>query len=344
MSALPRQVRKQVEEANKLHEQLARSGLDQAAAAVAQPPPAPAEPPPAATNGTGAPAQDTPQPAPAEGWEQKYKVLQGKYNAEVPRLQKKAQEQDSQIKTLTEQLTATQGMVASIAQNRGAAPAPSAVPAAPARLVKDEEVREFGEELTDFIRRVAQDTVLPKVEEKFQPFKQQVDQARQHAAGAAQRQAQIDRERLFGVLDSQVPGWKEQNDDGEFVAWLNQPDAYSGVSRLTLLTQAYERNDAPRVVAFFMGFRNEHAVVTPPAPAAAPAGAPQRRLEEFVAPGTQKAGSTGAQDGAGKRIWTEAEIKSFYNDCRQGKYRGKDEARRAIELDIVAATREGRIR
>jgi hypothetical protein len=341
MSALPRQVRKQVEEANKLHEQLARNGLDQAAAAAAQPPPTPpaGEAPPAA-----APEGAAPAAPPAEGWEQKYRVLQGKYNAEVPRLQKQAQTQAQQIETLTAQLTATQGMVASIAQNRGPAPAgQGSAPAAPAKLVKDEEVSEFGEELTDFIRRVAQDTVLPKVEERFQPFKQEVAKAREHAAGAAQRQAQADRERLFGVLDSQVPGWREQNDDAEFVAWLNQPDAYSGMPRANLLTQAYERNDAPRVVAFFLGYRNEHAVVTPSTAAAAPA-APQRKLEDFVAPGTQKAGSTGAQDGAGKRIWTEPEIKSFYRDCQQGKYRGKDEARRAIELDIVAATREGRIR
>ncbi len=343
MSALPRQVRKQVEAANALHKQLAEQGLDQVAAAPAAPPSAPAETPPAATNGQAAPAQEAPAPAP-EGWEQKYKVLQGKYNAEVPRLQKKAQEQDSQIRTLTEQLTATQGMVASIAQQRGPAPAAQAAPAASGKLVKDEEIGEFGEELTDFIRRVAQDTVLPKVEERFQPFKQEVAQARQHAAQAAQRQAQTDREKLFGVLDSQVPGWKEQNDDGEFVAWLGQPDAYSGLARMDLLKQAYERNDAPRVVAFFMGYRNEHAVVTPPAPAAAASPAPQRSLGEFVAPGSQKPGSTGAQDGAGKRNWTEAEIKSFYRDCQQGKYRGKDEARRAIELDIVAATREGRIR
>jgi hypothetical protein len=167
MSALPRQVRKQVEEANKLHEQLARNGLDQAAAAAAQPPPTPpaGEAPPAA-----APEGAAPAAPPAEGWEQKYRVLQGKYNAEVPRLQKQAQTQAQQIETLTAQLTATQGMVASIAQNRGPAPAgQGSAPAAPAKLVKDEEVSEFGEELTDFIRRVAQDTVLPKVEERRLP-------------------------------------------------------------------------------------------------------------------------------------------------------------------------------
>lgn len=340
MSALPKAVRKQIEEANKLHEQLARGDATPAAPLEGQPASVPpAETPPAPPANGAAPA-----PAP-EGWEQKYKVLQGKYNAEVPRLQKQVQELSSRYEQTAAQLTATQGMVASIAQNRGAAPAAQGVaPAAPGKLVKDEEVREFGEELTDFIRRVAQDTVLPQVEKKLQPVQQQAEQARSNADDAAKRAWQADRERLFGVLDSQVPGWKEQNDDAQFVEWLGQPDAYSGTPRMNLLKQAYERNDAPRVVAFFLGYRNEHAVVTPPAAAAAPNGAPQRKLEDFVAPGTQKTGSTGAQDGAGKRIWTEAEIKSFYNDCRQGKYRGKDDARRQVELDIVAATREGRIR
>jgi len=352
MSALPKAVQKQIEEANRLAEQLNKTRLDgQAPPPEGQAPPANDQgaPPPAASGEPAKPAETPPAaPAPSEGWEQKYKVLQGKYNAEVPRLQRTVHEQSTAIAELRQQLTATQTMLASLGQRQGAAPAAAApAPAGTGKLVKDEEVREYGEDLTDYIRRVAQDAVLPRVNEQIQPMKQQVEQVRSVAGQVMQRSAQTDQEKMFALLDAQVEGWQQQNEDGQFLEWLQLPDTYSGMKRMDLLKQAYERFDGPRVVAFFKGYRNEHAVVTPPAAAAAPAqAAPQRKLEDFVAPGTARVGATGAQDGAGKRIWTQAEIKQFYDECSAGKYRtpSGQERKKQIEADIFAASREGRVR
>jgi hypothetical protein len=104
-------------------------------------------------------------------------------------------------------------------------------------------------------------------------------------------------------------------------------------------------------VAFFKGYQIEHAAVTPPAAPAAPSAstppaAPQKRLEEFVAPGSPKPSAAGTQDGSGKRVWSRAEISKFYKDRQDGKYATpskKDEGLR-LEADIFAAQREGRIR
>lgn len=345
--ALPKAVQKQIDEANRLHETLSKGpppaddGQPPAPAAAAAPtPPDLGATPPAAPSG-GEPA--TP-PAPAtEGWEQKYRVLQGKYNAEVPRMQRQVHEQSGLIQQLQQQLTATQTMLASLTRQQGAAPA---APAAPTALVKKEEVETFGEDLTDYIRRVAQEAVLPQVEQRLQPVQQQVEQVRSVASQVVERSAQTAQERMFETLDRDIPDWRKQNNDEGFLAWLAQQDPYSGETRQALLRRAYERNDTPRVVAFFKGYRSEHAVVTPPpAPAAAtPPPAPQKTLDSFVAPGTVKAGATGAQDGAGKRIWTQAEIGQFYNDRRAGKYRANPERAAELERDIVAAGREGRVR
>lgn len=350
MSALPKAVQKQIEEANRLAEQLNKQRLDGQAPQPPDGTPAPdqgAPPPAAADSQPATAAAPAPAPTPADGWEQKYKVLQGKYNAEVPRLQRTVNEQSTAIAELRQQLVATQTMLASLGQKQGAAPAAaSPAPAGGGKLVKDEEVREYGEDLTDYIRRVAQDAVLPKVNEQMQPMRQQVEQARSVAGQVMQRTAQTDQEKMFALLDAQVDGWQQQNEDGQFLEWLQLPDLYSGMKRMDLLKQAYDRFDGPRVVAFFKGYRNEHAVVTPPAAAAPSQGAPQRKLDEFVAPGSAKAGTTVAQDGAGKRIWTQAEIKQFYDDCAAGKYRTQTglERKKHIEQDIFAASREGRVR
>lgn len=359
MSALPKAVQKQIEDANRLAEQLNKQRLEGQATPPPDgtPGPDPGNKPAAAAPDAGQPPADGGQPAnsatppapDAEGWEQKYKVLQGKYNAEVPRLQRQVNELISKLEQNSAQLTATQGMLSALAQGRVAAPGgQSPAPAAPVKLVKDEEVQEFGADLTDFIKRVAQEAVLPAIDQKLQPVQQQVAEVRQTATKVVERSVQSDHERLLATLDQQITGWRQQNNDPGFLDWLAQPDPYSGVTRGVLLRQAYEGFDVPRIVAFFKGYRNEHAVVTPPAPAAAPVtpDALHRKLDDFVAPGTPKAGATGAQDGAGKRIWTQAEIKRFYDDCTAGKYRTTDgqARRREIEQDIVAAAREGRVR
>ena len=355
MSALPKAVQKQIEEANRLAEQLAKERLQPAPPPEGQPPASdPGAPPAAAAPDAGQPPADGGQPASsapptpaAEGWEQKYRVLQGKYNAEVPRLQRQVNEQNSALEQLKSQLTATQGMLSALANGRVAAPAGQGpAPAAPPKLVKDEEVKEFGEDLTDFIKRVAQEALLPTIDQRLQPVQQQVAEVRQTATKVVERATQSDHERLLATLDQQIDGWRQQNNDPAFLDWLGQPDPFSGVARGDLLRQAYEGFDVPRIVAIFKGYRNEHAVVTPPAASAAAAAAPQRSLDEFVAPGTPKAGAAGAQDGAGKRIWTQAEIKRFYDDCTAGKYRTTEgqARRREIEQDIVAAAREGRVR
>jgi hypothetical protein len=223
------------------------------------------------------------------------------------------------------------------------------VPPAQSKLVKDEEVREFGADLVDVMRRVAreeQGALLPEIDRRLAPVTQRVDQVAQNVQATGQRVAQNDRQAVFALLDEKVPGWQTINGDANFLAWLDQIDPFSSQMRGTMLTQALNANDGPRVVAFFDGYLKEHAVVTPPpapAPAAAPA-APQRTLDQMVAPGTPRTGPAGAPDVSGKRVWTRAEITAFYASTGNGSFKGTPEQRKAMEADIFAAQREGRIR
>lgn len=360
MSALPKAVRAQIERANQIAKEYTES-LQQPPVDPNAPPADPNAPAPAAPAAAApaAPPADpnAPPAAPAaaqpQEWEQKYKVLQGKYNAEVPRLQRKDTENTEAIRQLREQLTATQNLLASLSAQREAAPAAAQpTPAAPTKLVKDEEVREFGADLIDVMRRVVREenaTLLPEIDRRVAPVAHRVDQVAQHSQQVGARVARNDQQSVLSQLEDAVPNWQELNEDQGFLEWLDQVDPFSGHKRGALLQQAYKAHDGPRVVAFFSGYIKEHAVVTPPAvpatPAApAPAAAPQKKLEQFVAPGTPKTGAAVTQDLSGKRVWSRAEVGQFYADSSAGRFKGTAAERKAIEADIFAAQREGRIR
>jgi hypothetical protein len=349
MSALPKAVRAQIEKANQLAQEYHKSLQPADGQPPAADPPS-GEPPATPPTASGEPPATPPAP-PQEGWEQKYKVLQGKYNAEVPRLQKKVQDQDEQLRSFQSQLTATQNLLASLSAQREPAPAASqpATPPAATKLVKDEEVKEFGADLIDVIRRAAREEMsglLPEIDRRVAPVAQRVDQVAQAAQQVGARVARSDQQTVLALLDQTVPNWQEVNGDPGFLEWLAQVDPYAGRERGDLLQQAYKAHDGPRVVAFFSGYLKEHAAVTPP-PAPKPAAAapaPQRTLEQMVAPGTPKTGAAGTQDGSGKRVWSRKEIGMFYADVQAGRFKGTPEQRKAIEADIFAAQRENRIR
>ena len=341
MSALPKQVRAQVEKA----QQIADEYYKAINATEGGEPPVEGQQPPADDQ---APVGD--ETPPQEGWEQRYKVLQGKYNAEVPRLQAQSREQTEQLRSFRDQLTATQNLLASLSQQRAAAPADDATraPASGTQLVKDEEIREFGPDLIDVMRRVVQEEsirLLPEIDRRMAPVAQKVEQVAKATQNVGQRMAQNDQQSVLSLLDQQIEGWRELNHDPAFLEWLDEVDPFSGNKRGALLQQAYRAHDGPRVVAFFNGYLKEHATVTPPAAAAAAARtAPQKRLDQYVAPGTPRTTPASTQDGSGKRAWSRAEIGQFYADVQQGRFRTKPDEQKKLEADIFAAQREGRIR
>jgi hypothetical protein len=148
---------------------------------------------------------------------------------------------------------------------------------------------------------------------------------------------------FFRLLDQGAPGWRETNVDKNFLAWLEEADPMSGFKRGLLLTQAFNDYDVGRTVVIFRMFQqasNAGAAQTP-----APAPVPAVHISELVAPGVARASSdVSVHNQGGKRIWTQAEIASHYDQVRKGAFRGKEAEHHAIELEIVAAAREGRVR
>ena len=119
------------------------------------------------------------------------------------------------------------------------------------------------------------------------------------------------------ALDQRVPSWRDVYQDPRFSSWLSQPDEFSGATRSQLLRNAVANGDAFRVVRFYQGFLAE-------------AGQSQYRSYQ----------SRRSPQASGK-IYSRGEIKQLYESRRLG---GIDAAKwGAIENDIIAAGREGRI-
>ena len=350
MNQATRHARAAGESAEKLHQEIYGTTVEDA-----DPPPAeeggeevegqegdpPAGPPSdeGGNEGEGAPTSAAPTQGqdPAKYWEHKYKTLQGMYNKEIPQLQ-------GDLRRLREEKAGLENIIATMTPSDPAAPAVTSQP-----LVTDEEIADWGPEMTDYMKRVIRqeyDPVINQLKADNEILRNQNLQLQQSVGTFSADSSATGRTRHLEALAVQVPDWQEVNYDQDFLDWLESPDAFSGRKRLDLLHEAHENNDTPRVVAFFKAFKRDKAVVTEDVPPPAAPAEPTVRLDTLVAPG--KAPSTTAQPSTANdqntKIWSQAEIQQFYRDVQRGKYRGRDAEKARTEAAIVKAGREGRVK
>lgn len=341
--ALPEQIRKQTEAVQELYAQLNGDGTN----GEGQNPPADGGTPPAdavnnsnsaadensvsngATQSTG--GEHAGGERDAEGnITQKYKTLQGMYNAEVPRLHSQNRELSNRVQQM-EQLLATM----SAQSNRAAVN----VPTEPLVTQKDQE--EYGESL-DVMRKVTREELIP-VAQKIAQIDRLLQQLQVNVVPQVQtmahRQAQSVEQQFWADLSIMVPNWRDINDDQDFQTWLLDVDPLTGVARQTILEDAQRNLDVRRVGSFFRSWLE----ITGQANVAQNTRrqATASELEKQVAPG--KGRNTGAPTGGNTKTYTPDDIKSFFNDVRQGRYKGREQERDRVERDIFAAQREGRI-
>jgi hypothetical protein len=265
--------------------------------------------PPPATEEVSRPAiPNAPEP---KDWEQKYRVLQGKYNHEVPGLQKENRDLKADVQALREE-------VDRLKQRPAEPPAPTRAP-----TVRPEEVEQYGQDFVDFVGRVAQSVAAPAAQKvDNSQLEQRVARSEEIASAALRRQ-------FFNDLTDKVPDWEQLNTDAGFLKWLDSVDPLTGTPRQVLFDDAYDKLDLHRVSAFFTSFSGNVG--------AAPRGAAPP--QSMVTPTTMRGASDVPQ---GKKIWTQREIGSFYNDMRTGRINPEDAAR--TEHEIFAAQNEGRVR
>ena len=218
-------------------------------------PPAPEpspEPAPAAPVASTDVPHPEPQEVPEEKWEHKYRRLQGKYDAEVPRLH-------AQVREL-------QGVLAQMQQQMQAPPPPAEQPKEPDKYVSDEDVANYGEDFVDIQRRITLDAT--------RDLRKQVEELK---AQLAQQGSQVQSVSFEARLLKAVPDFEQINADPAWIEWLNEVDPLIRGPRRAVAQQAYANGDVEAVKSYVDLWRKSQAPAQP-----APAVSRQQELQRQV--------------------------------------------------------------
>lgn len=329
--AIPKQVQKQSEAVQELYKELNEEEVNENQEAPQQEEQALEEVPTAdsveevAVESSGEHSEGSQEKS--TNWQQKYKTLQGMYNAEVPQLKQLVQEQGAKINQF-EQLMAT---INQQKQQQQQAPQP---------ILSEKEVEEYGESI-DIMRKVTKEETGNLLGE-VSALKAQIAQMAQNTVPQVQQlanQVGDTQEQLFwSKLATVVPNWQELNEDENFQNWLLEVDPLTGMARQAYLEDAQRRYDVDRVAAFFTTWSDLNGNGS----AQQVKSTNQNELKQQVAPKKSRSAGAAAPTGS-KPSYTTADIAAFYDDIRKGKFKGREDERAKIERDIFAAQAEGRI-
>lgn len=235
-AVLPKQVQQQLEEAQRIQEQLAQPPtIEDPAPPVEDPPPAPepvvAEPPPQPAPASVEPAQDVAY------WQNRFKTLEGIQKAEAARM-------TAQIQQLADELSKVRQQ-----------PQPK-VPEQP--LVTSHDDEKFGSDLIDVMRRVVREEnrVLERRLQTAEEFVKNAAPQVERVKRVEQEVTQSREERFWTELTQAVPDWEAVNGNQKFHAWLAEYDPVAGRTRQESLNEAQGRLDSRRVVAMFKLFKD----------------------------------------------------------------------------------------
>jgi hypothetical protein len=258
--------------------------------------------------------------------------------SDVEKLQSQLQSQLGRNDALRDQVNGLQQVLAQLQTQAGTPPEVQ-----PSSLLSEDEIAEFGPDLIDVVRRAAQEQTAPLMA-KIEYLENVNGQLQQSLGNVSESVATSARDALLQRLYDWNPGWEAINTDKSFLQWLEQVDAFAGRKRITMLREAFEKNDAERVIRFFEAFTSETAISsTEPGGTPATPNQPQADLSKLVAPGRSRGGPDAGSQGE-KKVWTQREIAQFYRDVSAGKFAGNEKEKNLLERDIIAAANEpGRI-
>jgi len=325
--ALPRQVQAQLAEAEEIEKTLkARKEPTELKAVEPETPEEEPDttaevPSEAETPEEVAPTDTSPTETEEESFAQKYKTLQGKYDAEVPRLHQ--QVKDLQAK-LTEFMKAQEEK-----------PKEPPKPKEKVSLVTDADRAEFGDELIDVQRRVAKE-VASEYEDRFE---QQAEVIKKLQEQLAQTGNQVGEMSFSQRLTQLVPDFNQIDNDERWIAWLDEYDPMVRGPRRDQAVAAFNAGDAEAVAHYVNLFKQ---TLEPAEPQERQTR--QAELEKQVAPNRSANSVDTKKVGKEAKVYSEREITNAWNRIRTMNTKGQFDEAAKLEAEITAAYLEGRVR
>ena len=243
----------------------------------------------------------------------RYATLEGKYNAELPRLQ-------AENRNLAEMVSQLRSDIEALKTPAAPAPGP----------ITDQDRELVGDEILDIQRRTAQHEALSSEQRIERKFGQTIDQLK------AQLQ-EVKNATLLREMTAEMPNWRDINATSEWLIWLGQPDPLSGITRQLMLDKAMEVGDAKRVILFFRNFLDESkqfagrqaaAVVSPTS------------LEAQVQPDARRGGAGPAKR---EKVWKASEIKQVTTDILRNRYKDRPAEAQRLMAEMNKAVAENRV-
>jgi len=301
MSRLPRKVREQVAAA-----EAALQGTTEQKDEVVE---APVESPAPEEVAEVAP-ETQPEVVASEGvdedeakWEERYKALQGKYNAEVPRLHQELKDLKEQVHNPSEK----EGLLREIAELKSqTAPPPAPLPSPHIDKIRED----YGDELAN----------------AFAASKAENDSLRHELQNLMTRTNEIQSNNSLGtlanMLSEQGINFDQANNDPLFLDWLREVEPFAGVPRQQLLSQAYEAGDLPRAAQFFTAYQGMQAStrIEPK---------PKPSMEEHV---KVQSNAAPVKSEPEPIAWTQGQIQEFYRNKTAGMYTTEEAERLENQL------------
>ena len=328
--AIPRQVAKKIEEIEKLEQQLAGEAEQTVEVEQeAEPSEEPAvEPVVEEAEQQGVEAESVSEPEPVQEtkpkntdedpavWKQKYKTLQGMYDKEVPQLH-------SEVKTLTKELESLKESLTKKAEE---------TPKQEQKLVTDEDVQNFGEDLIEVQRKVARE-VAAEFEGRLEALKSENQELRDLVGSTDNR---ISETTFEARLHRLVPDFQQLDSDPNWIAWLDEVDPVLRAPRRTIALQAYQSGDAEGV-AYYVDMFKSNMVKEEPTQEKPTTG----ELERQIQPARTASNATPTSQKG--KTYSNADIQKMFQKAAQLNSVGKLEQANKLEAEIDAAYMQGRV-
>lgn len=313
--ALPKQVEQQMLEVAELEKQMAAKPepeLGEAPEAAEQP--ADTSTPPAAEVTPTTPVEPRND---EETWEQRYKTLAGMYKAEVAReINAQMAEARRAIQNLQSQLDA-QERKEPVSGND--------------KLVTDQDVDKFGDDLIDLQRRVARE-VAAEFTSAINNLTQENAQLREQMS---RQGSQVQSLSFEQQLATSVPDFRQINADARWVSWLNEIDPMIMAPRRVVAQQAFDEGNVEAIGHYVALFKSTLAQPTPQIDR-------QSELARQVTPSRSASASAASTQSA--KVYTNADIERMFAKVRDHSIAQRHEQAAKLEAEINAAYMEGRVR